>query len=387
MTPIRYKALALVIMAAVSGYAVAEPDVTPAASQPQTQPAATNDKAVVDNFQLPVQTTNARLTDIESSQDAATQSNINNPFQEVFNQLKSVIPKGGRQDYSSYGMPAAGANPAKAETPKPFEDILKSTYKPVQQYNLKPGENIAIAVAAGLMNRIKTNFQRVAVRTADEEAILEASDGYVYLTTNKLTPLGLIIYEEGMPETAVSLVLQPDNTPPAMVSVNVALTPEQQAKMADNERERERQKDIEMLSQVSEKKDGSQSHIERIKEMLMPIAKGGIPNGFTETQDIPTVFEQPCSVAIKQKTAQRFAGARELIDVVVMYNQTNYAYQIKEEQCLSRDALAVALMDQSILQPGASTEVYIVRDKLYQEKQADKNKRRMLTPEELGLTR
>lgn len=340
----------------------------------------------VQDFQLPVQTTNAPITDIPDL-PAKTNSGLTNPFEFIYDELQAEIPKGGRsqgQDLASYGM--------NVETPvttaNPFESYLKASYKPVQEFKLKPGENVAIAIAAGLMNRIKTNFKRVSVRTSDADTILEASDGYVYITTNKMNPLGLIINEEGMPETAVSLVLQPDNTPPSMVTVDVDLSPSQIAKANEIQRERNRLKKIDMLSQVDKEKDKANSHVERIKSMLLPIAQQDIPKGFTESDasEIPRPFDTPCSVAIRQKTAQRFTGAREWIDVVVLYNQTNYDYQIKEEMCLTRDAMAVAIMNQSILQPGQSTEVYIVRDKLYSEKQERTNRRKSISADDLGLT-
>jgi conjugal transfer pilus assembly protein TraK len=338
----------------------------------------------VNEFVLPVNTSNERLP----SEIIDQKSNENNPVQFIFDQLKSAVPEGGDKSTLNYDQYGRQLNVASAPTSNQsvFGNALKASYKPVQDYQLAPGDNIAVAVAAGLMNRIKTNFQMVAVRTSDEESIIEASDGYIYITINSLNPVGLMIYEEGLPDTAISLVLQPDNSPPAMVNVNVTLSPSQHEQASERKRERDRLEKIEQANLLSETQHSTSSYIERIKEMLTPIAQSGIPKGFTETVEIPTSVIKPCSVAIKQKTAQRYVGSREYVDVVVMYNHTNYDYQIKEEQCLSRDALAVALVDQSILPPGYSTEVYIVRDKLYKEKQEKNNRRRQISAAELGLT-
>lgn len=339
----------------------------------------------INEFILPVNTSNQRLPSdiIENETDSK-----DSPVQFIFDSLKSSVPKGGSKvptaiTVDSYGMPQNQVAPP-ANT---FNQSLRASYKPVQEFDLKPGENIAVAVAAGLMNRIKTNFKMVAVRTSDEDSIIEASDGYIYITINSMSPVGLMIYEEGMPETAVSLVLQPDNSPPAMVDVEVELTQTQKFMSAERKRERDRLEKIEELAKMKESSSSTTSYVKRIKEMLTPIAQNGIPKGFTETSEIPASMERPCSVAIRQKTAQRLVGSREYVDVVVMYNHTNYDYQIKEEQCLSRDTLAVALVDQSILPPGYSTEVYIVRDKLYREKQEKSNRRRQYSASELGLTK
>ncbi|PIX72218.1 MULTISPECIES: type-F conjugative transfer system secretin TraK [unclassified Shewanella] len=334
----------------------------------------------VNEFSLPVQTSNQRL-----SSDYIDQNSADSPVSYIFNSLKSAVPDNepvkAPQQVDNYGRILADSDKSS------FGRALQASYKPVQNYSLKPGENIAVAIAAGLMNRIKTNFSMVAIRTSDEDSIIEASNGYIYITTNSMTPVGIMVYEEGLPETAISLVLQPDNNPPAMVNVDVKLTGEQRYLMSQRKRERERLKKIDDLANIHNEQLNTASHVSRLKSMLLPIAQNGIPKGFTESVEIPNTLRQPCSVAVRQKTAQRYAGSREYIDVVVMYNQTSYAYQIKEEQCLSRDALAVAFIDQSILQPGESTEVYIVRDKLYIEKMEKSNRRRQISAQELGLTR
>jgi conjugal transfer pilus assembly protein TraK len=331
----------------------------------------------VNEFSLPVKTSNQRL-----SSGVIEKNNSDNPVSYIFNSLKSAVPDSEKEPVVT---DAFGRTISPTGT-SGFSQALQASYKPVQNYSLKPGENIAVAIAAGLMNRIKTNFSMVAIRTSDEESIIEASNGYIYITTNSMNPVGIMVYEEGLPETAISLVLQPDNNPPAMVNVDVKLTGEQHYLMAERKRERDRLKKIDDLANVKEENLNTASHIARLKSLLLPIAQSGIPQGFTESIEIPQTLAKPCSVAIRQKTAQRFAGSREYIDVVVMYNQTAYAYQVKEEQCLSRDALAVAFIDQSILQPGDSTEVYIVRDKLYVEKLEKSNRRRHISAQELGLT-
>lgn len=341
---------------------------------------------IVDNFSLPIETTNERLPAVTTSEPQEAKKSTS-PVKFLYDSLSSSVPKEsgkhiptatGNVDYSSYGLPSNNTA---------FPQLLQSSYKPEQNLELKPGQNVAITVAAGLMNRIKTNFKMVAIRTSDESAIIEADKGYIYITTNSLTPLGLMIYEESMPETAVSLVLQPDNTPPAMVDVDVQLSAGQKSRMKTLEKERKRLSDIEVLNSISPDELTASSHEQRLTDLLLPIARQDIPQGFSETSEVPAPFNQPCSVPIRQKVGQRFVGARHYIDVVVMYNQTDYAFQIKEEMCLSRDTLAVALIDQSILQPGQSNEVYIVRDKLYKEKIKKSKKRKQLSAEELGLTR
>lgn len=48
---------------------------------------------------------------------------------------------------------------------------------------------------------------------------------------------------------------------------------------------------------------------------------------------------------------QRMVGAREYVDVVLVTNNSSYAQGIKEELCMSRDTLAVGVMDAATLRP------------------------------------
>lgn len=357
-------------------------------------------RANVDDFALPISVNNSPI----EVRDLKPKNDNEHPIDNIINSLKSKIPEQhvlmadaseiqtltpqNNVDYGSYGAPPSSQiQDLTLSAPNTsFKTQLKANYSPTPSFNMKPGENKAVIVAAGLMNRITTNFNMIAVRTSDMSAVIEAQDGYVYVTTNSSNPLGLMIYEEGLPETAISLVLKPEEALPVMLNVNVQLSWKQKQAINARTKERERMAKVELANQVDNSHASAEGHVERIKNILIPIAQQDIPRGFVEADEIPETLIRPCSIPIRQKVSQRFSGNREYIDVVVVYNHTNYPYQVKEEQCMSRDTLGVALLDQSIIQPGQSSEIYIVRDKLFKEKLENRNKRRRVSAAELGLT-
>lgn len=265
----------------------------------------------------------------------------------------------------------------------PFLEKIRKQYRPEQSYSLNARGNQAIPVGAGLMNAIQTNFESVMVKTSDEQSVIEVEGGYLYVTTPSMQPVGLIIYEDGVPESQVSIVLVPGATPPAMVSINVEMSQlmiMKGRKHREDVKKRQLELDAER-ARLDEFATGSQQsgHTRRIVDILRPVAKGQLPPGFSLSTDVPDQYRHPCRVTIQHHTGQRLNGGREVIDVIVMHNDTNRPYQVREEMCLSEDVLAVAISQASYLQPGEETEVYILRDKTYQQEKARQNTRPRLT--------
>lgn len=160
---------------------------------------------------------------------------------------------------------------------------------------------------------------------------------------------------------------------PALVKVRIPMSGDM---LNDAYQYQRKNREAEMVDKaISEEEEivRSDRHTERIKEILRTTALGQVPAGFTLADDlseVPRGYKVPCKFqGLTNKLGQRMVGAREYIDVVLVSNNTTYESNIKEEMCLSRDALAVGVMDAAALRPGASTEVYIVRDKNWSKKQ------------------
>lgn len=246
-----------------------------------------------------------------------------------------------------------------------FLDIVKSKYKPIQNLtDLKPGANIAIPVAVGLTNPIVTNFKMVAARTHDEESVIELEEGRVYITINTLKPVALMLFEEGVPESMINLTLVPMEAMPVIVNASVELTKSMNYKGIEHRRNLKEQEAIANAVQSEDYTIAESDRISRIKDILKPIGRGEIPRGFTLSHDTSKAIPRPCGLTISQKVAQRIVGPREVVDVVRVKNTTTRPYTIREQMCESRDVMAVAIYNKSLLQPNEATEVYILRNKL-----------------------
>tara|TARA_R110002051_G_scaffold133198_3_gene206650 strand:- start:5384 stop:6523 length:1140 start_codon:yes stop_codon:yes gene_type:complete len=246
-----------------------------------------------------------------------------------------------------------------------FLDIVKSKYKPIQNLkDLKPGANVAIPVAVGLTNPIVTNFKMVAARTHDEESVIELEEGRVYITLNTLKPVALMLFEEGVPESMINLTLVPMEAMPVIVNASVELTQSMKYKGIEHRRDLKEQEAIANAVQSEDYTIAESDRISRIKDILKPIGRGEIPQGFTLSHDTSKALAKPCGMSISQSVEQRIVGPREVVDVVRVKNTTTRPYSVREQMCESRDVMAVAIYNKSLLQPNEATEIYILRNKL-----------------------
>lgn len=64
----------------------------------------------------------------------------------------------------------------------------------------------------------------------------------------------------------------------------------------------------------------------------------------------------------------QLVSSKEIIDIVKITNDLNGVRSVEDEYCISEGVIAAATFRRSHLQPGQSTETYILRDKLYEKK-------------------
>ena len=285
---------------------------------------------------------------------------------DIIEQARTQVPQIASQ---STVMPKANALYQKAI----------SMYEPSQKHGMKPMESKIIPVGQGVMNSIVTNFNMVAVKTSDKKSLFEMDGGYLYATIKTNQPVGLILFEEGVPESQIAVTLVPIAAPPAVVKLDVDLTSEM--KIKSNAYQRKIREEIAMESANDEQVFYSDERTQRVVDLLTPVAQGDLPRGFSLSSDIPAHYKKPCAIPIYQNTGQRLMGGNEVIDVVHVKNTSSKTFQMTEEKCLTDDVIAVGLYMKSYLQPGEDMEVYIVRDKFYQREVQRTQRRPRLTGE------
>jgi conjugal transfer pilus assembly protein TraK len=251
------------------------------------------------------------------------------------------------------------------------------SYSPTQTYDLNPMDSIIIPVGQGVMNSIVTNYKMIAVKTSHKTGLYEPEGGFLYATIRTNERVGLILFEEGVPESQIAVTLVPIDAPPSVININVAMTEAMNTKSRAFQKEI-REQEASVLAQ-QEQTYYSMERTQRIIQMLTPVAQGDLPRGFSLSTDIPKEHMKPCAVPIYQHTGQRLMGGKEVIDVVLVKNTSNGVYQMREEMCASDDVLAVALYRKSYLQPGEEMELYILRDKFFEREQKRSSRRPRLT--------
>ncbi|WP_053012286.1 TraK domain-containing protein [Yersinia intermedia] len=386
--------LSLVMMALlVSGIAHAEEYQLPAEVNNTAALSEPSDSAKVQNVV-------SNSLGIKSSTELApaplpkSQLSAESQSSPAVNQITSALQKNPSVQSTgvdSYGRPQSAASQATANEPKDKTDQLyseaKSRYQQMQNVNVPPGGNIILPVSRGLQNRIQTSFKSASVSTSvsSEDASIFVDGGAIYITTNFDRPIGIMLAEDGVPETTYNLTLIPLDVPGAMIAVNTRLTPNMTAKREKHVDEQETQMLLEK-SQSDEMKDPvntQDDHKQRIIDLLTPVALGEVPNGFSMQTDrlnrISASEQSPCGFNMYAKLGQRLVGSRELIDVVLVHNDKPYGQLVADQQCVKEGVIASAIFEKAFLQPGEETELYIVRDKLLSERKARITTRPSLT--------
>lgn len=264
------------------------------------------------------------------------------------------------------------------QMPTSFLEKVSKTWKPTQEFTVKPKDNIMIAVGQGLMNTISTNLTMLTAKTNDESSTFEIDQGYLYVTVSSPNPISLVLYEEGVLDSQVSITLVPVSAPPTIAKINFDLSP------AMKEKSGEFQKQIKLEEQqasheVDPQQNKHDTHTSRIIDILRPVAQGDIPKGFGLTPDIPDALRYPCQMTIFHRTEQRMVSGNDIIDVVLVKNDSDKPYNIREEMCLTNGTLAVALFEKAYLLPNEASEVYILRDKRQSVQELQRKRRPRLT--------
>lgn len=262
-------------------------------------------------------------------------SNVGDVYQEKFSQHAPIIPDS-------------------------FIDKVAKTWRPTQEFNVKPKDSIMIAVGQGLMNTISTNLTMLTAKTNDEHSSFEIDQGYLYVTVSSTNPISLVLYEEGVLDSQISVTLVPVPAPPTIAKLNFDLTPKMKA---DSEAFQKKLQLEEAMAQEQPDQKGNNPHTAKLIEILRPVAQGEIPRGFGMTPDIPDSLRHPCMMTIYHRAEQRMVSGNHIIDVILAKNDTDKPYNVREEMCITKGTLAVALFEKAYLQPGEASELYIVRDK------------------------
>jgi conjugal transfer pilus assembly protein TraK len=229
----------------------------------------------------------------------------------------------------------------------------------VQTYDVKQSGNIVIPIGHALLNRIQTPFSKVIVRTANNaEVFTEAGDVYVAVADER--PLNLILLEDGVPDSAVSVTLVPKlNKPPVMAHLHIVFSKRVELLV----RQAKANNDWVSAEGLAITEGSQNDHISVIKKIMKPLPLGESPPGFNLLDDFET-SPTPCDSEMMITEGQRLEGARHTIGVYLVKNLTSQAATFYEESCYEEQVIAVAVYPREVIPPGGQTELYILKSKV-----------------------
>lgn len=341
---------------------------------------------------------------IDTNKEIGTQTALTvSPNEQVLNQHPVTQPPAQQpmqqtehQQVPNYG----GASPVNPTAISPANagevisrrddsmDYLRKQYKSHQVIALKAGGTTTLPISLSTTNRIATSFKNAKITTSvpGDAALVYGEQGFVYVTPGvNAGAIDLIVEEDGAPETAVSLYLVPLNVPPVLVELTVSynasqrnaalqavsIYSENEAKELESAKQAERER-------IANNQPVADSHVDDVMKLLEIVAKAEVPAGYEllEGDTIPAEVRYPCDIRqmlpLYHEVKQRLIGSKLVVDIMEVRNDVNGLRSFRDESCMGpgrEDVMAVGVLDKATLGPRESTEVYILRDRSYFERQ------------------
>ena len=209
-------------------------------------------------------------------------------------------------------------------------------------------ETKMLPISLGHPNRIVTPFTTPKVKKMDKTLMVEVTDNVVYVATNQSHPVTIYIREDGNEAFAIPLGLFPGQVPPrqATLVLGEGMT-----------------KRVSMGSSKAKKWEEKESYQSTIKKLLTSIAKGQTPSGYSLRHIGPDDYLPYCKqhgLDFDFSQGQIIEGHHMSVVIGTLTNSHNQPIEFVEMNCLTKRVKAVAAWPEVFLDPGQSSEVYLV---------------------------
>lgn len=259
--------------------------------------------------------------------------------------------KPGRTDNEVLsGLVSNIAAPAPQAAPARPRRVVKA---PPSHLTVKPGQHAQFGVAVNHLNRIITPFRKPVMKTTSA-ATTAIEQGIVYVSTQSMDDIALMIYDEQDPVNAISITLVPQEISPVSVQVDVAGYSGGSAMPGAQWREGS--------TTEAEGWEQSQPYVAMVKAMFRELAFGRVPQGygFEEVRGGRHPLMPACTMPGMQVVPMQVLNGHSITTIVARAtNLTGGMAEFQEQRCASKSTLAVAAWPRTTLRPGESTEVYI----------------------------
>jgi len=221
---------------------------------------------------------------------------------------------------------------------------------------VQPGVNTIVPVAIGHLNRIVTPFEKPIVQTVSTSTV-DVKGNVVYVSTKEDAPIAMYITPKDDESVAISLTLAPRKIPPIQANLILGQVPGSGGRASPGGMGGFR------YSGQAKKWEEGQPYMESIKGIMRSLALGGIPKGFSmgklsRTDTLPACYQE--GVSFDFSRSQIVLGHNFKALVGVARNSSNVPVMFDETSCTHPSLAAAAAWPRNMLEPGQSTEIYIV---------------------------
>lgn len=227
---------------------------------------------------------------------------------------------------------------------------MQSSYKPFV-INVEPGINQLIPIAKGHYNRIVTPFDTPFINTVSE-ATIDAHKNVIYVATNDDYPVTLFISPDVDDESmALSLTLAPKKIPP--IEASLKLSEETVSNIP--------------VRHKAKKWEESQPYVDTIVTAMKNLALGDIPDGYAMSKiktgdSYPTCLQKDMKYDFAR--GQFLRGHNFNIVIGTIQNTSDSVKEVDEYACIDGSIVAASAWPNTILEPGAKSEMYVIMKKI-----------------------
>lgn len=263
---------------------------------------------------------------------------------------------------SGGGLAPVAAPMANSAQPHHMNRPKGTVPPPPAVVDLQSGINATMGIAYEHTNRILTPFEHPEVKT-NSTAAITVEGSIVYVSTNADDPISMFIHDHDRGDPAISLTLVPEEIP--AVSTQVRLPGLESANgwgSAGNGSFRAMARAPSPASaELAHSFETSNPYVETLIALMKDLAHQRVPDGYSlQTLNGASPLMPQCSMpGLRLDPAQLLSGGEYEVLVARASNVGVMPVSVREDGC-GEAARAVAAWPDRLVQPGASTEVYIV---------------------------
>lgn len=218
--------------------------------------------------------------------------------------------------------------------------------------DVRSGINQRIGIALSHTNRLLMPFKKPVVKT-NSTATISVEGNIVYVSTSSEEPITLFIHEVGEGDPAVSLTLVPNDIAPISSQIRII-------GYEPNNRKNEMAGDAPISKEQAESFETALPYVQTLTAIMKDLALEKVPEGYglTNVRGYSNGVPRCNMPGIVLEPFQLLMGSELKVFVYRATNTSTGRVEVQEDKC--GVVRAVAAWPRRTLDPGQSTEIYII---------------------------